>query len=55
MSNKIIPYGKQSLTESDIQAVIDVLKSDYWTQGPKIAEFESAFANYVGSKFAVAV
>jgi UDP-4-amino-4,6-dideoxy-N-acetyl-beta-L-altrosamine transaminase len=55
MSNKIIPYGKQAHTESDIQAVIDVLKSDYWTQGPKIAEFESAFAYYVGSKFAVAV
>lgn len=52
---KSIPYGKQSVTEDDIQAVIDVLKSDFWTQGPKIKEFEDAFASYVGSKYAVAV
>jgi len=52
---KAIPYGKQSVTEDDIQAVIDVLKSDFWTQGPKIKEFEDAFAKYVGSKYAVAV
>lgn len=55
MSNNIIPYGKQSLSEEDIQAVIDVLKSDYWTQGPIIQEFEHNFAKYVGSKYAVAV
>jgi UDP-4-amino-4,6-dideoxy-N-acetyl-beta-L-altrosamine transaminase len=55
MLDNIIPYGKQSLTEEDIQAVIDVLKSDYWTQGPLILEFEKNFASYVGSKFAVAV
>jgi UDP-4-amino-4,6-dideoxy-N-acetyl-beta-L-altrosamine transaminase len=55
MLNKVIPYGKQSLTEEDIQAVIDVLKSDYWTQGPVIQEFEQNFAKYVGSKYAVAV
>jgi UDP-4-amino-4,6-dideoxy-N-acetyl-beta-L-altrosamine transaminase len=52
---KAIPYGKQSVTEDDIQAVIDVLKSDFWTQGPIIKEFEDAFARYVGSKYAVAV
>lgn len=52
---KAIPYGKQSVTEDDIQAVIDVLKSDFWTQGPKIKEFENAFASYVGSKYAIAV
>ena len=52
---KAIPYGKQFVTEDDIQAVIDVLKSDFWTQGPKIKEFEDAFASYVGSKYAVAV
>jgi UDP-4-amino-4,6-dideoxy-N-acetyl-beta-L-altrosamine transaminase len=52
---KAIPYGKQSVTEDDIQEVIDVLKSDFWTQGPKVKEFEEAFANYVGSKYAVAV
>ena len=50
-----IPYGKQNITDDDIQAVIETLKSDYLTQGPKIAEFEDAFANYVGSKYAVAV
>lgn len=52
---KIIPYGRQHITEEDIQAVISTLKSDYLTQGPKIQEFEEAFANYVGSKYAVAV
>jgi UDP-4-amino-4,6-dideoxy-N-acetyl-beta-L-altrosamine transaminase len=52
---KAIPYGKQSVTDDDIQAVIDVLKSDFWTQGPEVKEFEEAFANYVGSKYAVAV
>ncbi|MDO9551542.1 UDP-4-amino-4,6-dideoxy-N-acetyl-beta-L-altrosamine transaminase [Rhodonellum sp.] len=50
-----IPYGKQQITEEDIQAVVDTLKSDYLTQGPKIAEFEAAFAKYVGAKYAVAV
>jgi UDP-4-amino-4,6-dideoxy-N-acetyl-beta-L-altrosamine transaminase len=52
---QIIPYGKQSLNQKDIDAVIEVLKSDFWTQGPKILEFENAFKNYVGSKYAVAV
>ncbi len=52
---KVIPYGKQHITEEDIKAVIDTLKSDYLTQGPKIAEFETEFAKYVGSKYAVAV
>lgn len=50
-----ISYGRQSITNEDIQAVIDVLKSDYLTQGPKVAEFEVAFAEYIGCKFAVAV
>ena len=53
--NKPIPYGRQHITDSDIQAVVDTLKSDFLTQGPRIAEFEEAFANYVGSKYAVAV
>jgi UDP-4-amino-4,6-dideoxy-N-acetyl-beta-L-altrosamine transaminase len=53
--NNPIPYGKQYLSQGDIDAVIGVLKSDYWTQGPMIAEFETAFAGYVGSKYAVAV
>ena len=55
MNDKIIPYGKQNITKEDIDAVVNVLKSDYLTQGPKIQEFESAFANYVDSKYAVAV
>jgi len=51
----IIPYGKQNITQEDIESVIDVLKSDYLTQGPRIKDFEEQFAQYVGSKFAVAV
>ena len=52
---KIIPYGKQHLEQSDIDAVINVLKSDYWTQGPEVIAFENSFAKYIGSKYAVAV
>ena len=54
-TNTTIPYGRQNITDEDIQAVVEVLKSDYLTQGPKIGELEFAFANYVGSKYAVAV
>ena len=50
-----IPYGRQNITDDDIQEVIKTLKSDYLTQGPKINEFEVEFAKYVGSKYAVAV
>lgn len=50
-----IPYGKQVLTQDDIDAVVGVLKSDYWTQGPAVTAFENAFAKYTGSKYAVAV
>jgi len=52
---KLIPYGRQNITDEDIQAVIDVLKSDYLTQGPNIAEFEEGFAKYIGVKYAIAV
>lgn len=52
---KPIPYGRQQITQADIDAVVEVLQSDYLTQGPKISEFENAFAEYVGSKYAVAV
>jgi len=52
---KPIPYGHQHITQEDINAVVNVLKSDFLTQGPKIKEFELAFAKYVGAKFAVAV
>lgn len=50
-----IPYGRQHITEQDVEAVIKALKSDYLTQGPTIPAFEEAFAKYVGSNYAVAV
>lgn len=50
-----IPYGRQNITDEDIDAVINSLKSDFLTQGPLINEFEKDFAKYVGSKYAVAV
>lgn len=49
-----IPYGKQHITDEDIAAVVKTLKSEFLTQGPAVAEFEKAFAESVGSKFAVA-
>lgn len=52
---KPIHYGRQHITDEDIQSVTDVLKSNFLTQGPKIAEFEAAFAEYIGCKYAVAV
>ena len=52
---KKIPYGRQNITDEDIQAVVETLKGDWLTQGPKIGEFEKAFAEYVGAKYAVAV
>jgi UDP-4-amino-4,6-dideoxy-N-acetyl-beta-L-altrosamine transaminase len=52
---KPIPYGKQSITAEDLKAVIETLQSDFLTQGPKIQEFEKAFAGYIGAKYAVAV
>lgn len=50
-----IPYGRQHITQADIDAVVETLQSDYLTQGPKIKEFEEAFAHYVEAKYAVAV
>ena len=49
----LLPYGRQSIAEEDIQAVVDVLRSDWLTTGPKVAEFEEAFAAWVGAKHAV--
>ena len=54
-SMKKIPYGRQNITDEDIQTVTDVLKSDWLTQGPYIKSFEDGFANYIGAKYAVAV
>lgn len=51
----MIPYGRQTITDEDIAAVTAALKSDFLTQGPRIAEFERKFADYVGAKYAVAV
>jgi perosamine synthetase len=53
--HQIIPYGRQWIDEADIQAVIDVLRSDWLTTGPKVPEFEQAVADYVGARYAVAV
>jgi UDP-4-amino-4,6-dideoxy-N-acetyl-beta-L-altrosamine transaminase len=50
-----IPYGRHNITEEDILAVVEVLKSNNLTQGPNIAAFEEAFSEYIGSKYAVAV
>lgn len=51
----MIPYGKQHIDENDIQSVVDCLRSSFLTQGPLIAQFEQAVAEYVGARFAVAV
>ncbi|HXG28423.1 MAG TPA: UDP-4-amino-4,6-dideoxy-N-acetyl-beta-L-altrosamine transaminase [Nevskiales bacterium] len=50
-----IPYGRQDISEEDIQAVIEVLHSDWLTQGPAVEKFEQDFAGYCGAPYAVAV
>jgi len=52
---KFISYGRQNIDEDDIASVAEVLKSDFITQGPKVAEFEKAIADYVGAKYCVVV
>lgn len=54
-THRNIPYGRQSISEEDIQAVVDVLRSDWLTQGPAIGRFEQAVADYCGVRYAVAV
>jgi UDP-4-amino-4,6-dideoxy-N-acetyl-beta-L-altrosamine transaminase len=49
----LLPYGRQSIDESDIQAVVETLRSDWLTSGPKVAEFEEAIAAWVDAKYAV--
>jgi perosamine synthetase len=49
----LLPYGRQSIGDDDIEAVVDVLRSDWLTTGPKVGEFEEAFAAWVGAKYAV--
>lgn len=51
----MIPYGRQDISQSDIDAVVDILRSDWLTQGPTIQKFESAIATYCGAQHAVAV
>lgn len=55
MNQKFIPYGRQCIEDDDIRAVVETLKSDWITQGPKIAEFERAVAQRSGAGFGVAV
>ena len=50
----MIPYGKQEITQSDIDSVVEVLKSDFLTQGPVVPVFEEHIKNFCGSKYAVA-
>jgi UDP-4-amino-4,6-dideoxy-N-acetyl-beta-L-altrosamine transaminase len=50
-----IPYGRQDISPEDIEAVVQVLQSDWITQGPAIAHFENLVADYCGAKYAVAV
>lgn len=52
---KAIPYGRQYIDQTDIDAVVATLTADYLTQGPKVTEFEEKFAEYVGANYAVAV
>jgi dTDP-4-amino-4,6-dideoxygalactose transaminase len=51
----MIPYGRQDISEADIQAVVDVLRSDFLTQGPAVPAFEQALAAYCGVSHAIAV
>jgi UDP-4-amino-4,6-dideoxy-N-acetyl-beta-L-altrosamine transaminase len=51
----MIPYGRQDITEGDIDAVVTVLRSDYLTQGPAVPRFEQAVAKHLGAKHALAV
>jgi len=51
----MIPYGRQEISEEDIEAVVAVLRSDFLTQGPMVPRFEQALASKVGASHAVAV
>ena len=51
----MIPYGRQDINQQDIDAVVDVLQSDFLTQGPKVPLFEKALTDYTGAAYAVAV
>ncbi|MBU2910375.1 UDP-4-amino-4,6-dideoxy-N-acetyl-beta-L-altrosamine transaminase [Vibrio splendidus] len=55
MSRAVIPYGKQDISQQDIDSVVDVLKSDFLTQGPQVPAFESALTEHSGAQYALAV
>lgn len=55
MSGQFIPYGRQDITQQDIDAVVEVLRSDFITQGPFVPRFEQQIADYCGASHAVAV
>lgn len=55
MSSPYIPYGRHDISENDLEAVIEVLQSDFLTQGPRVPMFESLVAEKVGAKYGVAV
>ena len=55
MTSKMIPYGRQDITQSDIDEVVAVLQSDYLTQGPQVPRFERLVAEHVGARHALAV
>ena len=50
-----IPYGRQNISDEDINEVVKVLRSDFITQGPMVPRFENAVSNYAGAEYAVAV
>ncbi|NPV91591.1 MAG: UDP-4-amino-4,6-dideoxy-N-acetyl-beta-L-altrosamine transaminase [Firmicutes bacterium] len=52
--DKVIPYGRQYIDQEDIDAVVEVLRGDWLTQGPKVEEFERAVAEYCGARYAIA-
>ncbi len=54
MSDAFIPYGRQDISDADIDAVVAVLKSDWLTQGPAVPRFERAMAEYCGAAHAIA-
>ena len=54
MKKRFLPYSRQNIDKLDIKKIINVLKSDFITQGPNIIDFEKDFAKYVGAKYAVA-
>ncbi|WP_192889768.1 UDP-4-amino-4,6-dideoxy-N-acetyl-beta-L-altrosamine transaminase [Vibrio bathopelagicus] len=55
MSRAVIPYGKQEISQQEIDSVVDVLKSDFLTQGPQVPAFENALTEHTGAEYALAV